>query len=435
MWIAYGAVMRISSRALVLVALGLPASFAAAGCTTSTTPTASDPEVAAAAALPPDQQALLGSYEIPLVQSGRTGGSTSQRLRLDFVAGANGVEAYLQGNYGLGLLHVPVVLTSDKATMVFPLQQGTATLIVARKEDGRPTVAVLDGLYGQTYEGTVGPDLTPPQLSSQQSSASAPWEPTYIGFSETLRAKDIVLPPNGALAYTLAPIDGTPWVGAVGVRRPLSTTWDVTTPLQLDAIDAKDPSGNPLSSRGNFQIGVLQVGKAVKAYDFAKDSPAFPQVVNRLVADCDAGAEACLRVSLGAKIGLRVAAGSRTLRLRYALRAGQFKDTAPKPTVLLTGVVAPGDGSATSALPKLEVSWAAIPSPTPTRAFATAYADLLIPLPKLEAETGISLTFGGEPRDTSTPGASTGPTPSNPTGTATVEARHMVLLLQSARAE
>jgi hypothetical protein len=420
--------MRTSLASLLLLTL------AAAGCSSSTgATTAAEPEAAAAATLSEADRALLGSYEIPLRNVNFSEGSYSPRMRLDFVAGAKGVEAYLQSRnfYGLGLAHPAVVLTSDKATMEFALQGRAATLTIARKENGAPGAAVLVGYNGTTpYQGDVGPDITPPELSSGGGSNAPPWEPTSLAFSETLRAKDVVLPANGDLAYSLQEVAGTPWVSAINLRRALSSTWDGHSSVTLAPIDAKDPSGNPLPSLRQLQVYFAPVGKAVTAYDFAKDNPAFPSVVNRLVADCD-GASACLRLSQGAKIGLRIAAGSRTLRVRFALRAGQFKGVPPKTTVVLGGVVAPGDGSATSPLPKLEVTWTPEAAPTATRAFATAYADLVIPLPKVDAETGVTLQFDGEPRDE----APTTTNPNQPPGVQTVEARHMVMLLQSARAE
>lgn len=407
-----------------------------AGACSSSTGTSADPEVVAATNLSDADKALLGSYELPLHNSNYPEGSFAPRLRVDFVASEKGVQAYLQSRnfFGIGLTQPTLELTSDKATMQFTVQGQSATLTVARKQSGAPGAAVLAGLrYGgdSPYEGEFGPDITAPELNSQGSNAP-PWEPQLLLFSETLRPKDVVLPANGALAYTLAAIAGTPWVGGVEVRRALSSSWDAATTVTLGAIDAKDPSGNPLSGTG--QLYFQPVGKAVTAYDFAKDGPAFPASVNRLVADCD-NAPSCLRVSQGTKIGLRIAAGSRTLRVRFALRAGQFKGVPPKATVVLAGVVAPGDGSPTSALPKLEVTWTPEASPTATRAFATPYADLLIPLPKLDAETGITLQFDGEPRDAEATVPSTGPTPGNPSGSQTVEARHMVMIVQSARAE
>lgn len=420
--------MRTSLASLLLLSL------AAAGCSSSPdATTAAEPEAAAAATLSEADRALLGSYEIPLRNVNFPDGSYAPRMRVDFVAGAKGVEAYLQSRnfYGLGLAHPDVALTSDKATMEFALQGRAATLTISRRSNGAPGSAVLVGYNGTTpYQGDVGPDITPPELQLEGASNAPPWEPFSLRFSETVRAKDVTLPASAGLAYALQEVAGTPWVGGVSVRRALSSTWDGPTSVTIPAFEAKDPSGNALRNVGQLQAYFPAIGKAVTAYDFAKDNPAFPQVVNRLVSDCD-GAPACLRVSQGAKIGLRIAAGSRTLRVRFALRAGQFKGVPPKSTVVLSGVVAPGDGSATSPLPKLEVTWTPEAAPTATRAFATAYADLLIPLPKIDAETGVTLQFDGEPREPAAPSANPNPNP----GVQTVEARHMVMLLQSARAE
>jgi hypothetical protein len=131
-------------------------------------------------------------------------------------------------------------------------------------------------------------------------------------------------------------------------------------------------------------------------------------------------------------MGLRIAAGSKNLKLRYALRAGQFEGVAPKSTVNLTLFLAPGDASPTSTTKPIEVTWTPVQNPTETRAFSTAFADLVIPLPKVEAETGITLYFDGEPRTTDVPVDGTQPFPGQ---LVTLKARHMVLLLQSATAE
>ncbi len=434
MWFATAPRMRTCLASLFLLSLS------AAGCSSSTegatsSAPAPEPEAAAAATLSDADRALLGSYEIPLRSTSAGAGSYSQRMRLDFVAGAKGVEAYLQSTnfFGLGLARPEVTLTAEKALLEFTMQGRTARLTVARRENGAPGRAVFEGYSGTTpYEGEVGPDITPPQITSQGGNAP-PWEAQLVRFSETLRAKDVILPEGGPLAYSLSAIEGTPWIGGVGVRKALSSAWDGETAASLSGLTAKDPSGNSLKLQQR-DVYFQPVGKAVTAYDFANDNPAFPQVVSRLASasDCD-GAPSCIRVSQGAKLGLRIAAGSRAVRVRFALRAGQFKGVPPKSTVVLSGVVAPGDGSVTSPLPKLEVAWTPEAAPTATRAFATAYADLVIPLPKIDAETGITLQFDGEPRDPAPVVSGTTPTPSVPSQT--VEARHMVMLVRSARAE
>ena len=235
------------------------------------------------------------------------------------------------------------------------------------------------------------------------------------------------LPVSGELAFSLVPIPDTPWIGALGYRKPLSSTWDTPqntsgAPSAIPGFSATDPSGNTLENRG-YYFSTIPIGKATKAYDFATDVPAFPSQINRLVGDCD-GAAACMRVSQGAKVGFRIAAGQKVLRLRYALRAGTFEGQAPKSTINLTALLAPGDGSEPVTTKPIEVVWTPTPNPTDTRAFATAFADLELPLPKVDAETGISVRFEGEPRE------NVAVDPKNPLSP--IKARHMVLLVKNA---
>jgi hypothetical protein len=251
---------------------------------------------------------------------------------------------------------------------------------------------------------------------------------SQLTFSEGLLEKDVKLPVSGEVAFSLVPIPDSPWVGALGYRKPLSSTWDAPqntsgAPASIPGFSATDPSGNAIGTQNGFFLRTIPIGKATKAYDFETDVPAFPSQINRLVGDCD-GAAACMRVSQGAKVGFRIAAGQKVLRLRYALRAGTFEGQAPKSTVNLTALLAPGDGSATVTTKPIEVVWTPTPNPNETRAFATAFADLEIPLPKVDAETGISLRFEGEPRE------NVAVDPKNPQSP--IKARHMVLLVKNA---
>lgn len=413
--------------------------FAAACTTTTTTDPSSDPT--SVENLTSDERAMLGSYELN-VSGTPGGGGFSARVRVDFVAYGGKLVSYVHGpGFGIPFTKTSLALVADRATLEFPVYTRTATLTIARTTDGKPSSGSISGSpYGgtQTYMGNMEADITAPSLSYQET-VVAPWEVGSLAFSEAMLAKDIVLPVSGSAEYTLGAIPDSPWIGTLQVRRPLSATWGSGKPdpsgqgsvYALDGLSAKDPSGNALAeSVRSYQT--LQVGPAVRGYDFSKDTPAYPSQVNRLVSDCDAGAPACLRVSQGSKMGLRIAAGSKNLKLRYALRAGQFEGVAPKSTVNLTLFVAPGDASPTSTTKPIEVTWTPTPNPTETRAFATAYADLVIPLPKVEAETGITLYFDGEPRTTDVPvdGAQSFPGQVVP-----LKARHMVLLLQSATAE
>lgn len=402
-----------------------------AGCGSSSgssqPPSPEAAEAAAAAVLPADQQALLGSYEVPLRAASSSGGGSGNRLRIDFVAATGGVEAYVQSNpFGIAFQRASLTLSTETATLTFSMYGNNVVLTVARSVDGRPGRAELKVSSSYVLEGELGPDTTKPSLSGGLGTATPPWQPNYIRFSETLRSKDITLPAPGEIAYTLAPIEGTPWIAFLGFRKPLSKDWDSAREIFVDGVTAKDPGGNDLeASRVRLSWPIL--GAAVKAYDFSKDNPAFPQIVSRLITDCDTGATACLRVSQGTSLGLRIAAGSKALRIRYALLAGPLNNVPPKSTVKLSGIIAPGDGSETSKPADVEVVWTPSPNPTATKAFSTAYADLVIPLPKQDVETGISLQLDGEPREP-TPAS-----PSNPGGVAAV--RQMVLVVQSARAE
>lgn len=404
------------------------------GCSSTTASTVADVNGAAAAPLPEAQQSLLGSFEADLQEP--TSSYNRYKVRVDLVNLGGSLAVFLQGpGYGIPLTQATIESIDDtevKASLKF--LAFPATLVIKRKALGatpEAMVLTVTTTYGTTvrtasYAGLLGADDTPPSFTQQES--APPWEMSKVHFSEALLEKDIKLPVSNSLAMSLLPIPGTPWVGALGYRRPLSTSWDdkpnPSGPPQQMVIDAKDPSGNAIN--GAFYINAMQIGKATKAYDFAVDSPAFPQVVNRLLGDCD-GAPSCLRVSQGATIGLRVSPGNKALRIRYALRAGTFEGTAPKTTVNLTAFVAPGDGSATNETKPIEVTWSPTPTPTETRAFATAYADLVIPLPKVDAETGMTIRFDGEPR------VEVPTDPQNPLST--VKARHMVLLVKSAIAE
>ena len=413
--------------------------FAAACTTSTTTDPSSDPT--SVEKLTSDERAMLGSYELNLAGASGWGSDTS-RLRVDFVAYGGKLVSYVHGpTLGIPFTKTSLSLTSERATMEFPVYTRTVTLTVSRTSDGKPSSGALSGSpYGgtQTYTGNIEADITPPSISYQRD-VVAPWESGALPFSEAMLAKDIALPVSGSAEYTLGAIPDSPWVGALLVRRPLSSTWGNGKPdpsgqgsnFALDGLTAKDPSGNALTDSVRSYT-TLQVGPAVRSYDFSKDTPAYPSVVNRLVSDCDAGAPACLRVSQGSKMGLRIAAGSKNLKLRYALRAGQFEGVAPKSTVNLTLFLAPGDASPTSTTKPIEVTWTPVQNPTETRAFTTAFADLVIPLPKVEAETGITLYFDGEPRTTDVPVDGTQPFPGQ---LVTLKARHMVLLLQSATAE
>jgi hypothetical protein len=426
-------------EAMPRLATALALVLFAAACTTTTTDPSSDP--ASVENLTSDERSMLGSYELN-VSGTPGGGGFSARVRVDFVAYGGKLVSYVQGpGFGIPFTKTSLSLASDRATLEFPVYTRTVTMTVARTTDGKPSSASISGSpYGgtQTYTGNMEADITAPSLSYQETIV-APWEVGSLPFSEAMLAKDIVLPVSGSAEYTLGAIPDSPWIGTLQVRRPLSSTWGNGKPdpsgqgsvFALDGLSAKDPSGNALTeSVRSYQT--LQVGPAVRGYDFSKDTPAYPLQVNRLVTDCDAGAPACLRVSQGSKMGLRIAAGSKNLKLRYALRAGQFEGVAPKSTVNLTLFVAPGDASPTSTTKPIEVTWTPTPNPTETRAFATAYADLVIPLPKVEAETGITLYFDGEPRTTDVPVDGTQPFPGQ---VVTLKARHMVLLLQSATAE
>jgi hypothetical protein len=343
------------------------------------------------------------------------------------VAATGGVEAYVQSNsFGIAFQRASLTLSAETATLTFSMYGTNVVLTVARSVDGRPGRAELKVSSSYVLEGELGPDTTKPSLSGGLGTATPPWQPNYIRFSETLRSKDITLPAPGEIAYTLAPVEGTPWIAFLGVRKPLSKDWDSAREIFVDGVTAKDPGGNDLEA-SRVRLSWPVVGAAVKAYDFSKDNPAFPQIVSRLITDCDAGAAACLRVSQGTSLGLRIAAGSKALRIRYALLAGPLNNVPPKSTVKLSGIIAPGDGSATTKPTDVEVVWTPSPTPTATKAFTTAYADLVIPLPKQDVETGISLQLDGEPRE------ATPTSPSNPGGVLSV--RQMVLVVQSARGE
>lgn len=420
-------------KAAVAISCAFALVLGALGCSSSNTTAAGEADAQSATPLPSEQQSLLGTYEVEL-RSTRYSGGIGQRTRVDLVNQGGELAVFLQGGgYGIGFARAKIEeITEAQVTTSFEAYGRTTLFIIKRSAGGAPLSATLDSLDGDDREGTFSEDTTAPTLAS--STPGLPWEVTSVRFSEGLLAKDVKLPPSGETAFTLLPIADTPWVGAIGLRRPLSTTWDSSTTssakIPLSDIVATDPSGNTLDAgRGYVEARTLPVGKAMKAYDFSKDVPAYPPQASRLVGDCD-GAASCLRLSQGSKIALRIAAGSRVVRLRYALRAGQFEGTAPAAKIALTAFVAPGDGSETKETAPVDVTWTAVPSPTETRAFATPFVDLEIALPRFEAETGISLRFDGEPRAAATP------TPTTPApGPQVVKARHMIMLLKSAVAE
>ncbi len=400
------------------------------GCTTTPTSGAAAEDQAAAVPLSSSESSLLGSFETKLANT--NGGRFEARV--DFVNQGGKLALFLQGSrYGFPFTRTIIESVTDtQVTASLTLNNQPASLVVNRSSvDGSAEAMVLTVSYGgplgttRDYVGALGKDTTEPTFT--QSKTEVPWETSQIGFSEGLLEKDVKLPVSGELAFSLVPIADTPWIGALGYRKPLSSTWDTPqntsgAPSAIPGFSATDPSGNTLENRG-YYFSTIPVGKATKAYDFATDAPAFPSQINRLVGDCD-GAAACMRVSQGGKVGFRIAAGQKVLRLRYALRAGTFEGQAPKSTVNLIAFLAPGDGSATVTTKPIEVAWAPTPNPTDTRAFATAFADLEIPLPKVDAETGISLRFEGEPRE------NVAIDPKNPTSP--IKARHMVLLVKNA---
>lgn len=400
------------------------------GCTTTPVSGAAAEDQAAAVPLSSSESSLLGSFETKLENT--NGGRFEARV--DFVNQGGKLALFLQGSrYGFPFTRTTIESVTDtQVTASLTLNNQPASLVVNRSSvDGSAAAMVLTVSYGgplgttRDYVGALGKDTTEPSFT--QSKVEVPWETSQLGFSEGLLEKDVKLPVSGELAFSLVPIPDTPWVGGLGYRKPLSSSWDTPqnnsgAPVPIPGFSAADPSGNTLENRG-YSFSTIPVGKATKAYDFATDVPAFPSQINRLVGDCD-GAAACMRVSQGGKVGFRIAAGQKVLRLRYALRAGTFEGQAPKSTVNLIAFLAPGDGSATATTKPIEVVWTPTPNPTDTRAFATAFADLEIPLPKVDAETGISLRFEGEPRE------NVAVDPKNPASP--IKARHMVLLVKNA---
>ena len=401
------------------------------GCTTTPASVAAAEDQNAAVPLSSSESSLLGSFETKLENT--NGGRFEARV--DFVNQAGKLALFLQGSrYGFPFTRTVIESVTDaqvKASLT--LNNQPASLVVNRSSsDGSAASMVLTVSYGgplgtsRDFLGPLEKDTNGPSFT--QSKVEVPWETSQFGFSEGLLEKDVKLPVSGDVAFSLVPIPDSPWVGALGYRKPLSSTWDTPqntsgSPQPIPGFSATDPSGNAIENQRGYFLGTLPVGKATKAYDFATDVPAYPRQINRLVGDCD-GASACMRVSQGSKVGFRIAAGQTVLRLRYALRAGTFEGQAPKSTVNLTAYLAPGDGSTPVTTKPIEVVWTPTPNPTDTRAFATAYADLEIPLPKVDAETGISLRFDGEPR----PPVALDPT--NPLSP--IKARHMVLLVKNA---
>jgi hypothetical protein len=401
------------------------------GCTTTPTSVAAAEDQNATVPLSSSESSLLGSFETNLKNP--NGGRFEARV--DFVNQAGKLALFLQGSrYGFPFTRTVVESVTDtQVTASLTLNSQPASLVVNRSSsDGSAATMVLTLSSGgplgtsRDYLGPLEKDTTDPSFT--QSKIEVPWEISQLGFSEGLLEKDVKLPVSGELAFSLVPIPDSPWVGAVGYRKPLSSTWDTPqntsgSPQAIPELSATDPSGNAIKNQRGYFLGTIPVGKATKAYDFATDVPAFPSQINRLVGDCD-GAAACMRVSQGAKVGFRIAAGQKVLRLRYALRAGTFEGQAPKSTVNLTAFLAPGDGSAPVTTKPIEVVWTPTPNPTDMRAFGTAYSDLEIPLPKIDAETGISLRFDGEPRENVVVD------PQNPLSP--IKARHMVLLVKNA---
>jgi len=414
---------RVAPALLVLLSLsGL-------ACTSADATATGAAGAESAAPLPAGQESLLGSYEVRLKA---TPYGDATRTRVDFVNQNGTLGAFLQGrSYAFGFVRLKVESVTDaEVTTSFTMRGQAATFTVRRTLEGKPALGVLTANLGfAEQEGSFGADETAPELVSSE--PGLPWEISKVRLSEGLLPGDISINPSGETAFSLVPIANTPWIGAIGVRRPLSSSWDAIDGklpvVSLAGIGAADPSGNSLKSN-RLEVRTLPIGRAVKGYDFSKDAPAYPPLPSRLVGDCD-GAEACLRLSQGNKLGLRVAAGNKVLRVRYALRAGTFANTPPSGVVGISAFVAPGDGTEPKVIAAPDVSFSAVSAPTATRAFATPWLDLEIPLPREAAETGITLQFAGEPRD---PSAAP---PSTDTPNPTVPARHMILLVKSAVAE
>ena len=339
---------------------------------------------------------MLGSYHL-LVTGTNAAASGSGTLRLDLAKNEKGeLYAYLQDQplrAPPAIHRANAVLDASALTLDWKdADDAYASYRILRDDGGRlgtlsgkrtVTAAGGVGVREEEVSGKVTPDTESPRVFANSSEDVLTWEEARVSFSEGVYEKDLTLPEDPRFTVGIVPLPGTPWV--VGARLVAKTTWD-DLPLTLPGGARLDPAKN----RGEdpFPLAFARVGKAVLAYDFDRDEPAWKSVcLDRSSGGCQG--PRCFVVTEGQRLGLRFQGG----KSKFVLDLVAHTNDATEGATLRIPVsvrATPLGGSATAVL-GVDVPFTA-GSDTPSKAmrFHTEPFELPVSLPS-GSEVGVTV--------------------------------------------